>query len=49
MNRLFARLAFVAIASLCTPAFAEEPPGFENIDPATYDNRLYDRLKTSLY
>ena len=45
MNRLRASLAFVGLALLGRLAFAEEPPGFESIDPAAYDAMFVDAVQ----
>lgn len=45
MYRLLASLAFVGIASLGSLAVAEEPPGFETIDPSAYDAMFVDAVQ----
>ena len=37
MSRLFARLALIGMSTFSAFALAEESPGFESIDPVTYD------------
>ena len=44
MKRLFACLALVGMSSFGTLALAEEPPGFESIDPVAYDAMFVDAL-----
>jgi len=45
MNRLCACLALVGMSlSFSTLALAEEPPGFESIDPVAYDAMLVDAV-----
>jgi len=44
MNRLFACLALVGMSSFAAPALAEEPPGFESIDPVAYDAMIVDAV-----
>lgn len=44
MKRPFACLALVAMSSFAAPTAAEEPPGFESIDPVAYDAMFVDAV-----
>lgn len=44
MNRSFACLALAGLSSFSTLVLAEEPPGFESIDPVAYDAMFVDAV-----
>ncbi len=44
MNPLFACLVLIAVSLRATLALAEEPPGFESIDPVAYDAMFLDAV-----